>query len=392
MRYEGIPEELTEKMDRCVSKMVKDGKGQDVAVELCKTSILSQKETKKKKPLKVVAQKETETRLVYFSQTPVPKENKLDASKEGKMLRNVEIFKSGTYRGIQFKNSGLDKMVANFHYLKSLGIFTNVPVRADHPNFFGMGDVIDKIGGYVADLKRVGNKLVADVRITSEKMWSKIQEGTYISRSAEIGAYEDNDGTVYSPILYGFAWVDIPQVEGLSPKFNYSRDNKNFELINLNALMNMDPEDKFPPEEAPVEEAPKEETPKEETPVEAPTEELNKSNEQPMEFEKAFPQEAEELKKLKEEKLAFELEKRASFVEQLEKDGKITPAQKEAEVAFVKDLTEEQFAKYKEAKEIAPAIVKLDKEVVEVEEPKKEEEPVEKTAEEKADDFIKETA
>lgn len=400
MSYAGVPKELTGKMDRCVSKLMKDGKGREIAVTLCKTSILSQKEKKKEKPMEIVAGKDTETRCVYFSSTPIPKEKKLDSSKEGKMLKNIEIFKSGTYRGIQFKNSGLDKMVANFHYLKAFGTFPNVPVRADHPSFWGMGDTIDKVGGYVADLRRVGNKLVADIRVTSEKMWQKIEEGTYINRSAEIGTYDDNEGTIYSPILYGFAWVDIPQVEGLSPKFSYSKDNKNFDLINLNALITMSEEikDQFPPEEE-VKETPEEtpeetpaETPKEEVPAEEEKkEELNKNNEKTMDFEKAFPKEYAELSKLREEKTALLLEKRASFVEQLEKDGKIVPAQKEAEVAFVNELTEEQFAKYEISKKDAIAVVKLDKEEVPAEEPKKEENEEEKTTDEKAEDFIKET-
>lgn len=403
MPYPGVPKELTPKMDKCVQKVMKDGKSKPSAIAICKTSIMSQKQKKKEKPMEIVADK-TETRCVYFSSSPIQKEKTLNSSREGKLLKNVEIFKSGTYRGIQFKNSGLDKMVANFHYLKSFGIFQHVPVRADHPSFFGVGDIIDKVGGYVDDLRREGNKLVADIRVTSQGMWDKIQEGSYINRSAEIGTYDDNDGTVYSPVLYGFAWVDIPQVEGLSPKFSYSRNNKNFELINLNAIINMEnieneeAKDTFPPKEDVVGEEsiaePEAPAPVEaptEVPVETPVEEVINNNKQAMEFEKAFPNEAKELVALRAEKLAFELKERADFVDSLEKEGKITPAQKEVETAFVKELTSEQFAKYKEAKSIAPAVVKLDKEEVEGEEPAKEDVEIEKTPEEKADDFIKET-
>jgi hypothetical protein len=405
MPYPGVPKELTPKMDKCVQRVMKDGKSKPSAIAICKTSIMSQKQKKKEKPMEIVADK-TETRCVYFSSSPIQREKTLNASREGKLLKNVEIFKSGTYRGIQFKNSGLDKMVANFHYLKSFGIFQHVPVRADHPGFFGIGDIIDKVGGYVDDLRREGNTLVADIRVTSQGMWDKIQEGSYINRSAEIGTYDDNDGTVYSPVLYGFAWVDIPQIEGLSPKFSYSRNNKNFELINLNAIINMEnmeneePKDTFPPEESvvvedttiePESQAPIE-TPKEEVAdVVVEKEEVITNNKQTMEFEKSFPNEAKELVALRAEKLAFELKERADFVDSLEKEGKITPAQKEVETAFVKELTSELFAKYKEAKSIAPAVVKLDKEEVEGEEPAKEDVEIEKTPEEKADDFIKET-
>jgi len=384
-KYQGVPEELESKMDACVSKLVKNGKGQETAVLFCRTSILSQKKKKDEKPYEIVANKDSETRCIYFSSTPV--EKTINSSKEGKLLKNVEIFKSGTYRGIQFKNSGLDKMVANFHVLKDMGILPNVPVRSDHPSFFGVGDVIDKVGGYIADLRRVGNKLVADVRVTSQKMWDKIQEGTYINRSAEIGTYDDNEGNIYSPILYGFAWVDIPQVEGLSPKFSYSKDNKNFELINLNAIMNMEiKEETFPPEEVKATEEVVVETTKTEEEIKEEVKvELSKT------FEKAFPAEATELIKLRQEREAFVAEQRSAFVEKLELEGKITPAQKETEVDFAKSLTEEQFAKYKASKEVATVVVKLDKEVVEGEAPEKEEEVVEKTPEEKAEEFLKET-
>ena len=408
MSYSGVPKELTSKMDKCVTKVMKDGKDKTSATAICKTSIMSQKKKKEEKPYEIVADKSSETRCIYFSSSPI--EKKLNASKDGKLLKNIEIFKSGTYRGIQFKNSGLDKMVANFYFLKSHNILPNVPVRADHPSFMGVGGVIDKVGGYVSELKRVGNKLVADIRVTSDNMWDKIEEGSYINRSAEIGTYDDNDGTIYSPILYGFAWVDIPQVEGLSPKFSYSKDNKNFDLINLNAIQNMSEEIKetFPPEEIQAEEVKEEKIEKvEEVPAEkaeeAPAEEAKeevpaeKVEEVPAEkaegeFKKLFAAEYTELTKLRAEKVAFLLEKRESFIDGLLKEGKVTPAQLEAETAFAKDLTEEQFDKYKVAKENSPKIVKFEEEEVEVKEGEKlEGEDVEKTADEKADDFIKET-
>ena len=399
MPYPGIPKEKEAKMDRCVSRIMKDGKSKDSAIAVCRTSIMSQKEKSKeekeedKKYETIVADKET--RLVYFSSDSV-KEKTLDATKEGQLLKNVEIFKAGTYRNTKFTTSALDKMVANFHYLKALEIFGHVPVRADHPSFGffgGGGDVIDKVGGYIHDLKRVGTKLVADFRITSGQMWSKIQEGTYVNRSAEIGTYDDNEGTTYSPVLFGVAWVDIPQVEGLSPKFSYSKDNRDFELINLNAIKQMDEEkeldnETFPKEEVIVEEEKKEE----EVKVEEKTEEkieLSK-NIETLEFSKAFPNEFQELEAFRKAQAEFSMKERGLFFDKLVQEGKLTPAQKELEVEFSKELTEEQFNKYKAVKENATVVVKLDKEEV-VTESAKEEEPTERTPDEKAEEFLKET-
>jgi hypothetical protein len=420
MPYPGVPKELTPKMDRCVKKVMKDGKSKSSAIAICKTSIMSQTKPKEKeKPWKVVENKDMEQRYFFFSSSQFSKDEKqtvIDKTKEGKLLKNVEIFKVGTYRGIEYKNSALDKMVAHFHFLKSHGIFANVPVRADHPAFFGGGDIIDKVGGYVEDLRREGKKLVADVRITSQKMWDKVMEGTYINRSAEIGMYDDNEGTIYSPVLYGFAWVDIPAVEGLSPKFSYNKDNKNIKIISLNEANNMNVEEKndnFPPEETPAE-VPAEETPAEtpvetptETPVETPADEpaetpVEEPVETPVEtpaevpaeemkkesFEKMFPSEASELKKLQEE--AFK-----EVFEKLVSEGRMTPSMKEREMQFARTLSKEQFAIYETIKKASPKLVELDKETIEGEEPTAPSEGTpeadDKAAEERADKFIEET-
>ena len=394
MSYPGVPSELTKKMDTCVSKLVTNGKGKPEAISLCKTSILSQKELKKEKPWKVVENKED--RFLFFSQESI--EKKRDVSKNGTLVKDVEIFKSGTYRGIQFKNSALDKMVANFNYLKSFNIFGNVPVRADHPGFFSGGE-IDKVGGYIDDLKRVGNKLVADFRITSDKMMEKIKEGTYVNRSAEIGNYDDNNGTLYEPTLFGVAFVDIPQVEGLSPKFTYSKDNQ--KLINLNNINPMGEENKEVPtgsEEEQVEEkeeVSEEEEQKEEVSEEEETEEEEKEEEEEQkeevveeaksEFAKSFPNEYAKLEKLSVEKFDKDFES-------LVKAGKMTPAMLDAEKVFAKTLSEVQLKEYFALKEKMPKLVELNKEEEGTDESEKPEEKEEegKDSDKKADEFIKE--
>ena len=381
MSYPGVPEELTKEMDSCVGKMEKSGKSKTAAVALCKLSLTNRQVPEvKKKPWKTVEGKDVH--YVFSSN------DKINSKNDGTLIKGIEIFKAGTFKGIEFKVSAIDKMVANFHYLKEFNIFPNVPMRADHPSWME-GGKIDKVGGYVADLRRVGKKLVADVRTTSTDMLDKIVSGTYISRSAEIGGYEDNKGNFYNPILYGFAWVDIPAVEGLSPQFSFSKEDVN--LVNLNETMG--DTNNFPPvkeeEEVVVEPEKKEEEEvvaeevKEETVVEPVKEELSKDT-NVVEFAKAFPKEFAELEAAKEEKLT-------GFVKDLVKSGKITPAMEVAETEFVKSLTLEQFDKYKEIKEVSPAIVKFNDEVVEGEEPKKEEGEKEKSSDEVADEFMEET-
>lgn len=411
MPYPGVPKEKEPKMERCVTKVMKTGKSKSSAIAICKTSIMSQQEPKEKeKPYKVVAN--ADKHYIFSSSS------KIDSSATGKLVKNIEIFKSGTFKGIEFKTSALDKMVANFHYLKSFDIFPNVPMRADHPGFWSAGEV-DKIGGYVSDLRRIGKKLVADVRFTSEEMLKKVLDGSYISRSSEIGTYHDNDGTIYDPVLYGFAWVDIPAVEGLSPKFSFSKD-KNIELINLNEE-NMGEENQFPPveksEDSEVEKteeeteisAEKEEssdkaetTTEEKTDVEVENKEEEESEEKKEEvnaeenvelskdnnaidFAKAFPKEAAELESFRQSKLS-------NFVDSLIAMGKALPSMKEKELMFVKSLSIEQFEQYKSLKESSPTIVKFnDEQIIEGEESQnKPGSNSEKSPEEKADDILNE--
>lgn len=409
MSYPGVPEELTSKMDTCVKKLQKDGKSEDMATDLCKTSIMSQVvPEKKEKPRKVVAAKDMKTNCLYFSSSDFKKDEKnINASKGGRLLKNVEIFKAGTYKGVQFKNSALEKMVANFHYLKSFNKFPNVPVRADHPAIFGVGGVINRLGGYIADLRKVGTKLVADFRITNEEMWDKIQEGTYISRSAEIGTYDDNDGVIYSPILFGVAWVDIPAVEGLSPKFSFSKD-KNIKLLNLNSINSMNKEkttlskvtkvkeDKSKKDEASATIVKKEKSKKEEK-VETS---LNKKSTKKKigikkdgeveitSFSKQFPKEAEELEKYRSEVLK-------SFFDKLVTEGRLLPVSREKCLAFAENLSEKKLDSFKDLLSSFPKTIKLEKEE-EIEdggevEKNEEEDDKDKIAEENADKFIDET-
>jgi len=150
----------------------------------------------------------------------------------GKELKGVEIFKAGTYRGKKYTNKDIDQMVKNFNLLKNKKIFPNVPIRVDHSTS------ASDLAGYIKNVRRKGNKLIADMDITEEEVYNKIKRTTLRSRSIEIGTYEDNKGNTYYPIIYGVAWVDIPQVEGLAPVFAaaYGKDTK---IINLNEPNNM---------------------------------------------------------------------------------------------------------------------------------------------------------
>jgi hypothetical protein len=384
----------SKEFDSCVSKvMKKNGKTKGEATSFCKLSITN-KTIVEKEAYEVIADKETN--YLYFTKS------KINASKEGKVLKDVEIFKVGTFNGVEFKKTALEKMVANFNYLKAFNILPNVPVRADHPGgFFSGGDVIDKVGGYIQDIRMKGNKIVADFRITSEDMYDKILEGTYISRSAEIGMYEDNKGQVFSPTLQGVAWVDLPAVEGLSPVFSFSKDNKN--LIKLNNMETseeevVEVETPTTPEEAetvenPTEEAVVEEgggsapdtveTPETEEVEEAPTVEPTEEQapESKKEFAKDYPNEFKQMQSMIDAKID-------TFIDLLVTAGKITPALVSSEKEFMLSLSEPQLNSYKELKKAQPELVQLNNEQVEDNSSEQPESAEEVDEDKAADDFL----
>jgi hypothetical protein len=292
-------------------------------------------------------------------------------------------------------------------------VFPHVPVRANHPGMFDGGD-INNVGGYITELKRIGKKLVADIRVTRPAMKENIEEGTFINRSSEIGTYDDNKGNIYFPVLFGFAWVDIPQVEGLSPTFSYSK-NKNFSIINLNndKIMGEEIKDEFPLKEEKVEEVvetPAEEIPAEEKKAEVPAEEekaeeeipeeiskeIKKEEEEKIEepveaamskqaFAKSFPAEFAELQELKKKELE-------NIATEYVRDGKAFVASKEALVKFMQTLNKEQFSSFEEIMKTAPKVIKYNDEPEE----KELEAPAggsgaEPTPEVEAEKFIEET-
>jgi hypothetical protein len=130
------------------------------------------------------------------------------------IVKRVEIFKAGTFTDAfgearEWTLEHLLIMVNNFNNLRSSDKFPNVPMRRDH------SWSIDGVIGYIANLAVEGETLVADLEFTEPEDFDKFSRGTYRSRSIEIGAYEDNDGITYWPVVMGLAFVDIPAVEGL---------------------------------------------------------------------------------------------------------------------------------------------------------------------------------
>lgn len=139
------------------------------------------------------------------------------------LVRNLPVFRAGTFADSSgsietWEVADLQEMVDNFTGLKD--VFPNVPVRLDHSRS------VQAIVGYLDGLRVDGDLLLADFTFTEPEAANRWERGTYRSRSSEIGYFETNEGEGHWPVFQGFAFVDIPAVEGLYAKS--SAPNTNF--------------------------------------------------------------------------------------------------------------------------------------------------------------------
>lgn len=144
-------------------------------------------------------------------------------------LEGVPIFRSGTFRdswGDQatWEDLHITQMVTNFDHLRASGVFADVPVRKGHGGF--LSDPMDSLIGYVTSLStkkatspvdgQTYSYLLADYDILDPDAQANISSGLWRNRSAEVGHFVSNAEAEYWPTLVGFAYVDIPAVEGLN--------------------------------------------------------------------------------------------------------------------------------------------------------------------------------
>jgi hypothetical protein len=152
-----------------------------------------------------------------------------DSGQQILTLTDVPVFRSGTFRdsmGVQhtWEPLHMDQMALHYDLLAGRGIFANVPVRQGHPSFFGPDPILGLIGYHtgIRTEERVSpvdgqtyTYLLANYQIIDPTAAAKVEAGLYRSRSAEIGSFVGNNEAEYWPVYMGFAYVDIPAVEGL---------------------------------------------------------------------------------------------------------------------------------------------------------------------------------
>lgn len=154
---------------------------------------------------------------------------KKDDGTEVLLVSGQPIFRSGTFRdSMGFQHTWDDfhmrQIVDNFNLLKSRLVFTDPPVRKGHSGF--LQNSMDGLVGYISDLatEKFTNPadgkeytyLLADYEILDLAAQQAVKSGLWRHRSFEVGFYLTNDDAEFWPCAMGFAFVDIPAVEGLN--------------------------------------------------------------------------------------------------------------------------------------------------------------------------------
>ena len=98
-------------------------------------------------------------------------------------LRDCEIFAAGEWNGLPFTEADLDKIVASFDALNLTG---RVPLKMGHDGADARSNDGAPALGWVDTVRRVGNKLLATISLTSEKLAEGIRAGAYKFVSVEL--------------------------------------------------------------------------------------------------------------------------------------------------------------------------------------------------------------
>lgn len=161
-------------------------------------------------------------------------------SNGNKIYKGVPVFRTGTFSDSMgyvqtWESLHLDQMIDNNSYLSKNLIVPQWPTRDGHSAYLlggvqGRGNVVGWIQNMEtkklkSPLKNDDEKytyLLNDYEVTEPYAQEKLDNGTWKHRSSEIGTYKTNNQVELAPTFMGFAFVDIPAVEGL----NFSTPNR----------------------------------------------------------------------------------------------------------------------------------------------------------------------
>lgn len=138
----------------------------------------------------------------------------IEASKYAKKyndIQNVEIFKTGTHNGTTFDESDLAEMEKAFNELDFLPA-----LKVGHTN-----DSSLPAYGYLQNIRKVGNTLLADLVNIPNDIYQAIREKKFGRVSAEVYFNFKRDGKVFKRVVSALALLgqSVPGVSGLKPLY-----------------------------------------------------------------------------------------------------------------------------------------------------------------------------
>lgn len=130
-------------------------------------------------------------------------------SRYGHELRDVEIFRAGIWNGDKYTVRDLDDMIA-----AAPDVGFRAPIKLGHAENSG-----DRAFGWVENLRRHGDRLVADFKDIPEKVFEVIKDRGFDTVSAEIFWNLKRGGKTFRRALKAVALLgaEIPAVSDLKP-------------------------------------------------------------------------------------------------------------------------------------------------------------------------------
>ena len=157
---------------------------------------------------------ESNTDTTSTASESLTKEEKV-AEAETQNLEGIEIFATGTFRGVTYTQDDLDEIAANFMKLRDE---IKPPIKLGHIE----GQPLLKIeglpaGGWITKLSRIGDKLVADIIDVPNKIARIVKNRGYKRISSEIYTNLEHNGKRHGKVLKAIAFLggDIPEVKTL---------------------------------------------------------------------------------------------------------------------------------------------------------------------------------
>jgi hypothetical protein len=245
-------------------------------------------------------------------------------------IPDVEIFETGKWNGDEYNAQDLDEIVEAF---TALGGKLKPYVKLGHDPKQAM---LQKDGmpaaGWITGLKRVGNKLVANMSSVPEKIYNLIQSKAYGRFSSEIFWNLKDEGKTYRRALKAVALLgaDTPAVTSLDDFINLYTESE-YEKVTLcthkEDIMEVDVKQY-------------------ELKIHELDDQLKSYAMKIEENEKALAAKDEQIKAFEEEKTAMFTKEVGTYLESSAKEGKISPAQKNTLVKLC--TSKEQFETVKE--------------------------------------------